>query len=228
LKTRGIDITINTNGSLHSELWWSKLAGILTPADRVEFAIDGSTQEIHSVYRVNSSLKKVLANAKAFRSHNHNDYAQCIRFEYNKEDCDNVKQLASLEGFEDFILIDSSPLYEENSFLPYKYKKPFDTSRIGPCKELRDKYVALDKYAEHVVKTKEGRELACMSLQEKGVHLDHYGTVQPCCFFKERGIKNWDEDYKDILDFKYDVCYVCEKSWVGMADLLEAKEQYVY
>jgi wyosine [tRNA(Phe)-imidazoG37] synthetase (radical SAM superfamily) len=56
LKSRNIKIELYTNGNTHDKTWWRELGKILTKNDRTYFTICGSTQELHSKYRVGSNL----------------------------------------------------------------------------------------------------------------------------------------------------------------------------
>ena len=97
-------VAINTNGSLKTETFWSKLGelGII-----VEFALDGLEDTLH-IYRVGASYKKVIANAKAFIAAGGNAIWKFIDFKHNCHQKDEAIELAREMGFKTFIHVKSS------------------------------------------------------------------------------------------------------------------------
>ena len=62
IKNSEAKIIINTNGSMRSDEWWWNLSVLCKRRLKVIFTVDGSTQEIHSLYRQNTNLKTILSN----------------------------------------------------------------------------------------------------------------------------------------------------------------------
>ena len=58
-------ISIDTNGSIRDEEWWWNLGIIGGRRLHATFAVDGIDQKMHSHYRRNTDLKKVLANMES-------------------------------------------------------------------------------------------------------------------------------------------------------------------
>lgn len=223
---RGIEVCINTNASARGDTFWKQLSQVLTEQDEVWFDIDGSTQELHETYRVNSNLSKVLHNASIFRSNKKNDHVQTIRFKYNESDIVNVEQLVKDEGFNKHSIVDSDKL---TKCVNTPYKKKFDTSKISAITEVERKYNVLEDVGKKILANKESNcAIQCQSLERRSIHIDHYGTIQPCCVWKERDIKNWDLDYDHILEFKHDECYMCESKFTKSAKLLGVFDSYVF
>lgn len=99
-KIRGLRIRFCTHGSARSREWWEQLGNLLNEGDIIRFAIDGSTQELHSKYRVNSQLVTVLENhATIKRCSKVTTILQHIIFEYNKYDTDRVVALSVEHNF---------------------------------------------------------------------------------------------------------------------------------
>lgn len=86
LKDENIGIKICTNGDLHNDLFWRELGKTLSDNDEVWFTLCGSTQKLHSHYRVNTNLVRILHHAEVLRSMRRVDCVKCIRFRYNQED----------------------------------------------------------------------------------------------------------------------------------------------
>jgi len=67
-------VELYTNASAHDEKWHASFGEKLGENALVVFTICGSTEELHSRYRVGSSLCKTIANAKSFASTSNADY----------------------------------------------------------------------------------------------------------------------------------------------------------
>lgn len=91
-------ITINTNGSIRDEDWWWDLAYYCKGRLTVVFAIDGSTQEIHSHYRQLTSLDKILANMSVVAYAAANCKIFTVLFKHNQHDIINIAKLSKSHG----------------------------------------------------------------------------------------------------------------------------------
>jgi len=200
LKSRNIYVELFTNGSTRDTKFWKEVARILDDNDQVHFTICGSTQELHEKYRVGSSLQKVLDNAKVVRSIRPIDYCQFIRFIYNKDDEKNVQKLE----FTHHYTVDS-----EGDRLYNDKIRPEDSS-IRPL-ETRDKLI---KWIFNN-KCQKNCKIQCRSLEDKKIYIDQTGKTSACYvhyeFHPENVFEGDNFDYTDILDFKYDNCFICER-----------------
>ena len=208
-KKRNINIEICTNGDTHSTSWWAELSKYMDDKDRVYFSICGSTQELHEVYRTNTKLKRILDNARSFRSANKNDYAQCIRFDYNDADFDSaVGEFSNVYWTETFLLKDKSNYV--------------DTSRLDKLhpnsKKIAD-YEYMDKFARAKYASPIKGKAYCMSWENKSQQIDIDGKVYPCYLFLEASKgEPWDGDYNKILNMQYDVCKYCDRAVIDLCN----------
>jgi len=200
LKRRNIYIELFTNGSTRDENFWREVAEILDDSDQIHFTICGSTQELHEKYRVGSNLQKLLSNAKAVRDIRSIDYCQFIRFIYNKDDLENVKKL----GFTNFYVVDS-----EGDRL-YNDKVVPENSSVRPL-ETRDRLI---KWIFNN-RCQKKCEIQCKSIEDRKIYIDQTGRISACYthfeYHPENIFKGDDFDYTDILNFKYDNCFLCER-----------------
>jgi MoaA/NifB/PqqE/SkfB family radical SAM enzyme len=200
LKSRNIYIQLFTNGSTHEPKWWEEVGKILEASDEIHFTICGSTQELHEKYRVGSNLKKLMANVEGYRKTGKgNDYCQFINFEYNKHDYVNVQKM----NFTHIYLIESEGVRSENE------KKIEVPEGVAPT-ETRDKtikWIFNNQPTEGVIK--------CKSLENKKLYINQSGRISACYIHYEYNPEDLFEgdsfDYADILDFKYQKCFVCEE-----------------
>lgn len=113
-------IIINTNGSLRSTKWWHKLGKIAGKRLSVYFAIEGIDQEMHSMYRVNTDLKKVLSNMQAFGTYGE-VRAFVVVFEHNEEYIEQIYQMCQLYNSVETLFFPSNRFGTHKDFI-YKYK----------------------------------------------------------------------------------------------------------
>lgn len=214
IKQRGIKIEICTNGDTRNPDWWAELATYMQDDDRVYFTICGSTQELHEVYRKNTKLVRILANARAFRSSNKNDYAQCIRFAYNSDDFDGdafknmVSEFSNVYWTETFLLKDLD-----------NYVDKTDLNKLRPNDHKIADYIHMDKFANAKFNSPVKGRAWCMSWEHKSQQVDIDGKVYPCYLFLEASKgKPWDGDYDKILNMQYDVCKYCDRAVIDLCN----------
>ena len=100
-------LTLNTNGSLRDEFWWYSLGHLCKTRVEVYFDIDGTTQEMHSLYRQNTNLQKILDNMKALSVFS-KPTTFIILFKHNKNFVEDIKDLARSYGCTSFCVIPSN------------------------------------------------------------------------------------------------------------------------
>jgi len=214
IKSRNIKIEICTNGDTHDTNWWRELATYMNHEDRVYFSICGSTQELHEVYRTNTKLKSILENARAFRTTNKNDYAQCIRFSYNSDNFDSDEFKNTVSEF--------SNIYWTETFLHKEQSNYIDTSQIDKLRpnpyKIQD-YDLMDKFARAKFKSPIKGTAYCMSWENHSQQIDIDGKVYPCYLFLEASKgEPWDGDYNKILSMTYDVCKYCDSAVIDLCN----------
>jgi len=111
---KNIRFDINTNGGMHNAEYWTNFAKYKNM--RIWFAVDGITQEVHSYYRRNTNLNKVLENAKAYIDAGGHAILQFILFEHNQHQLEDIKKLAKEYNFSDIEIIhtdraEDTPVY---------------------------------------------------------------------------------------------------------------------
>jgi MoaA/NifB/PqqE/SkfB family radical SAM enzyme len=204
IKGRGIYVELYSNASAHNTDFWKEVGEILDDNDQVHFTICGSTDALHQTYRINSKLDKVLENAAALRSVRKIDYCQFIRFVYNKDDEENVKKFP----FTHYYTIETEGIRRLNK----KITEPLPGVEPLP---LRDKLIK--QIFNNRPKPDDGKKytIRCKSLEDKKIYIDQFGNITACYIHREyepQDIFTGDEfDYSDILDFKYQDCFLCEK-----------------
>lgn len=181
-------IFITTNGSTHNPEWWTELGNICGDKLRIQFDIDGITQEMHSTYRRNTNLQKVLNNMLAI-SKTPIEWAGVftVVYHFNQDYLDEIKELTAQYGATHWDMIESSRYFKENGAV-YKYR-----DRKGVEYELIQTDKKLQSYAPHNRKIRNYKledklyndkthEVVCSAANDNRLQVDQYGNVWPCCY----------------------------------------------
>jgi MoaA/NifB/PqqE/SkfB family radical SAM enzyme len=202
---RGIKIELYTNGNTHKPEWWKALGDIFAATDRVYFTICGSTQELHEVYRVNSSLQQIRDHATAFRqSGKCNDWCQHIRFEYNAKDLESDAMKAIIAEFSNPWLIDSSPYQERFGIIK-------EDTAIKMHGKLGEKYNTIKNSILKRHANGASCKMRCKSYETKFLSINQFGEEFPCFLYRVYKKTPFDHnDYSEIHKFEFDFCYECE------------------
>jgi hypothetical protein len=153
-----IVLGMNSNGGLQSTFWWHELGGILNKDhDYVVFSIDG-LEDTNSIYRVNVTWNKVMANAEAFIAAGGNSHWDMLIYRHNQHQVDAAQALAQEMGF---------------SWFRAK------VSKRTPVK-------GLDYPVGWQLPRVESTTINCYALNEKSAYIDTHGRLHPCCWLGNR------------------------------------------
>lgn len=212
LKKLGKQLKICTNGDLNGEDFWHDLGSLLDNNDRVWFTLCGSTQEIHSKYRVGTSLSNILANASSLRKVREVDGARALVFKYNYEDIKSQKFKEILDRFTFTETITSSIVDHETEFI-----SNFDLSQLSPVDQVQKDYKNLEKFSQ-ICKM----QIDCQSIDEHQVQIDPFGDIYPCYVFLENCSGTaWNQDYSSILAGENSFCRFCKRQVAKMKNDLK-------
>ena len=169
LKGREIGIRLSTNGNTKGQKFWRKISSLFDSKDIIRFAVDGSSQELHSRYRVGGSLEKVLGNHRIFKEMSEaKTILQNIIFEYNKDDRSNIEQLFLAQGFDYLEFIESGECAD--------LKNVALKTDVVPRRELRERFDNHDQY----VMNKKIERMDCLCVSRSQVYINHLGVILPC------------------------------------------------
>lgn len=163
-------IRITSNASIKNSEWWTRLAKISAERIIVRFAIDG-LEDTHHLYRINTSYKRILDNAKSFIAAGGRAEWQYIIFRHNEHQVDHAKQLSKSLGFEKFILLNNDRFVENHLITPkgtVLEKSYYDTDpTFNDFKKQIGKKII---------------DIECKSQTTGWIAIDWDGDVWPCCF----------------------------------------------
>jgi len=169
-----ITLGMNTNGSVQSTDWWSKLGSLLSNKyDYCVFSIDG-LEDTNHIYRQGTSFQKILNNASAFIDAGGNAHWDMLVFKHNEHQVDEAMQIAQEYGFKHFRT---------------KVSKRFDTIPV-------DGILPPSSYK----KTKTSvTHIDCFAGKERSLYVSATGRIMPCCWIGAR-VFTMDETLELLLD----------------------------
>jgi MoaA/NifB/PqqE/SkfB family radical SAM enzyme len=176
------DIVINTNGSLKTSEWWWNLGVIGGKRLTAIFDVDGITQEMHSKYRRNTDLKKILDNMKTISMTMVNIKTQTIVFKHNQEFLDDIKQLTKDNG---------STGHSHEISVRFEYKDGVaQKDYYGKDGEYYEKAELTKTQKNNQTSFKAGQEVSCSWARDNIIAVNPDGQVFPCCYIATRHYEN--------------------------------------
>jgi MoaA/NifB/PqqE/SkfB family radical SAM enzyme len=182
-----VSVSIHTNGSARSSLWWKDLAQALPKNHRVEFALDGLSTT-HSLYRIGTDYNAIIRNATSFMAAGGIAEWMFIKFKHNQHEVELARNIAKELGFNKFHVKNSKrfgkqfPVLDRSGTVTHYIEQPTD-SNIKPIT-----FVDLKDY-----KTWDS-DISCFTLDSKELYIDAHGHVMPCCLIGSFIYANYNVD----------------------------------
>ncbi len=171
LSNYNMGLTIYTNGSLKSKLWWSELGILLNSRSKVIFSIDG-LETTSSLYRVNSNFNKVIENATSFIKSGGTARWDYLVFDYNMHQVDEAKKLASDIGFKIFNEKNSMRKITNKDYKANLKESKGSTGKFG---DVIEKYGSWENYINKTT-------IECTYKKRGIIYIDFEQNVWPCCW----------------------------------------------
>jgi len=172
-----INFVMHTNGSAMPILWWEEFAKVLPKDHLIQFGIDG-LEDTHYLYRIGTSFKKIIENAKIFIKNGGQARWNFITFKHNEHQLEECKILAKELGFNSFYEIQTTrflgdpwfDVLDKNGNLSYKLEIPSNQKPVIVNKETIKNYKEIIKYAC----------IECEAEKIKSIYIDAYKHLWPC------------------------------------------------
>jgi MoaA/NifB/PqqE/SkfB family radical SAM enzyme len=116
-------ILINTNGSIRNPDWWWKFGLLGKERITVMFAVDGITQEQHSLYRQDTDLDTVLDNMETFVLAGGIAEVFTVAFRHNEKDLYNIAEEVHRRGAIDIFYVPSNRFKRDSTKFDFIDKK---------------------------------------------------------------------------------------------------------
>jgi len=166
LKQAGTMISITTNGSYKSQMWWQELTAHLDSRDSIRFSIDG-TPDNFTQYRKNADWSSIQTAIETCVASSCQTAWKYIPFAYNQETAEQAKKLSQELGVDTFLLDPSDRFDEETLHL-----LPKSENLIG------ERFVFMEKWKKENLIS--GVNPKCNTGREHFITADGY--YSPCCF----------------------------------------------
>lgn len=180
----GVEVKINTNGSLRGPNWWKRLA---LPGVTVGFALDG-LEDTHNLYRQDTCWSRIIENAQAFINAGGQAIWRFIPFDHNKHQQDQCRQLATEMGFIAFELIsdgrNTGPVFSrDGSYSHFLGKNSFKDGKVPPVKDLLHGHIHWFENSKMTIPQDQPNiQYSCVHLRNKEIYIAADGGVYPCCY----------------------------------------------
>ena len=177
-----VPVHINTNGSLRSPDWWSRLA---LPRVTVGFAIDGMS-DTHKLYRQDTDWHRIIEHAQALIQAGGRAIWRFVPFEHNRHQEQECRKMARELGFFGFENIydgrDRGPVFTRAGEFSHVIG-PMEPGTHPPIEALLESHITwydAKTYRSH----KDTPELTinCIHTRNQEIYIAADGSVYPCCF----------------------------------------------
>jgi len=169
LKDNNCKISITTNGSAKTKLWWQKLNNILDENDTLTFSIDG-LEDTNHIYRKNAKWHTIMTAIKIFAKRRCKLIWKYIVFKHNQHQINDAKILSTK------LLFDHFRLEHSNRWLSKK--------ELMPDRQFVDDYHTHQKAVLIDEKYQSEMSPKCLenNLPSKSLYIDAEGNFYPCCW----------------------------------------------
>lgn len=209
-----INVLINTNGSMRDELYWWKMCALSVKYRsinkarryRIIFDIDGINQEMHSLYRRNTNLQKVLNHMKI--ASEFKDYlrvcSQTVLFKHNQDYLKEIEDLCALYGSENHTAVISDRFdgaQSKNSNTYYFYdenNQKLTLEKVTP--EWRLNFKKEGALTSRQTRADMSKKPSCGWSLTNSLQINFDGNVWPCCYFGNSAIMR-SEQWKNHHEF---------------------------
>ena len=108
LNNSNCSISIDTNGSMRDPDWWWKLGAVGGQRLSVTFAVEGINQQMHSHYRQNTNLDRLLNNIEAYCSTKARARAKVLIFKHNQDYLQQIEEMLHARGLKQKVMFQQS------------------------------------------------------------------------------------------------------------------------
>jgi MoaA/NifB/PqqE/SkfB family radical SAM enzyme len=179
-----VRIIINTNGSVRSSEWWSRLA---LPGVTIGFAIDGLA-DTHSLYRQDTDWHRIIEHAQAFINAGGQAVWRFVPFDHNCHQEEDCKKLSRKMGFAWFENIydgrNSTPVFTRTGEFSHQIgTDPRPPTQIPELKPMLENHITwYDKNKITLEADTPELNINCIHKRNKEIYIAADGGVYPCCF----------------------------------------------
>ena len=175
-------LAIHTNGGMRNPAWWAKLA---QHDIEVVFAVDGFKGK-HELYRKNTKFDKVIENLRAFVDAGGNARVDSLVFAHNEHEVEKLEEYLLDIGVRSVNFVSTTRFYEMTEYEVHDNDgnveyiiAPAQTERF---KRTPNKNLNALVNAEIRNAAIEAAVIEPKCVTERGIYVDPYGNIFPCCW----------------------------------------------
>lgn len=189
--------SINTNGGMRDEMFWWKLGVMGGQKLHVIFDVDGIDQEMHSFYRQDVKLSKVLNNLEALAETPCKVSVLTVLFKHNQNYLEEIRDMCRAIGVTKFDEVEGNnfgpnPVYEFEDIqgkvqqLEQITRKDREQGIVRLDRRVRDHRHASNnttkKEYDNIDSWRNYDEIHCLALAQNNLKVSVRGTITPCCY----------------------------------------------
>ena len=184
----------------------------------IYFALDGSTQELNSKYRIGSDINRILDNLKSLNNSSFELNIQHIYFNYNIGEIDRIKKLMKINQ----IHIDFYDIHHANQI------GETVVSSVIPRKDIQSKYYDMK---DKINASTSMKNIICFSKYTRTFFVTLDLKIYPCTnLYDTKSIEGFDlfdkDTYQHLLDIRDSTPFKeCANSCNKIGHILEEKFQ---
>ena len=185
---------VHTNGGVHDEHYWTKIATIMNGYGQIDFGFDGLEDTLH-LYRRNVKYATAMRNARAFVRAGGRAQWNFIVFKHNEHQVEQARALSKEYGFFNFLprktgrfynntnecAYPSWPVLDKNRNVEYVLEEPVSNEWRNPSVQkievIKKIHGSFKNYLAHT-------PVKCDALLGNKVVITAEGLVLPCNFFE--------------------------------------------
>lgn len=191
IPNREFGVLVHTNASLRDPEYFVKLAQTLNkfPWHIMKFSIDG-LEDTNSIYRQNTSWKKIIANAQAFIDAGGSAYWQYLIFPWNEHQLMQAKALSDQMGFKEFVS------RHDRSIATATGLEKIQKIKVGEISKKPNSYSVEELLANSQTIAQDS--VNCNTQSRKMFFIGYDSRLWPCCFI-HNGFVSLDSAKVDLL-----------------------------
>ena len=182
-------IQLTTNGSTRTTDWWHELG--LAGGDKlsVQFDVDGIDQQMHSRYRRNTNLQKILNNMRAFSEVNPQVGVLTVIYEHNESYLDDIQTMTAENGASHWDQIESARFLQETDAVYRYHDQKGKTYELKQTSRRQESYLPETRKIrnfklEDLSYSDDTHQITCAAADQGRLQLDYHGNVWPCCWLQ--------------------------------------------
>lgn len=177
-----LSVKVHSNCSLRDKEWWQELAALTRDKKFMLIAsVDGASQEIQQIYRINTNFEKIIDNLKTFIEFGGKVEWRYIVFKHNEHQVKLAEELSKKIGCINFRSYKSNRQFTDGKFF-YKSKGKTKFLEV-PSQDVDNKFNDRKLIEFDKLHTISKVDINCIANKTRSIFIDFEGNITPCCHY---------------------------------------------